>query len=48
MMSKSDLTPEEQETMQQPKDPSDVMTASGTTHTTGEATVYVNDLDMFY
>ena len=45
MMSKSGSTPEEQETIK--KDPSVIMTAIGTTHTTEEATVYVCDLDMF-
>ena len=38
MMSKSDLTPEEQETIWKSKDPSVVTTANGTTHRT-EATV---------
>ena len=47
MMSKSDLTPEEQETVQQSKDPSVIMTANGTTHTTEKATVCVCDLGMF-
>ena len=47
MMSKSDLTPAEQETIRTSKDPSVIMTATGTTHTTEEATVYVCDLDMF-
>ena len=47
MMSQSDLTAEEQETIQKSKDPSVIMTAKGTAHTTEEATVYVGDLDMF-
>ena len=47
MMSQSDLSPEEQETIQQSKDPSDIMTTIGTTHTAEEATVYVCDLDKF-
>ena len=36
MMSKSDLTPEEQETIRKSKDPSVIMTGNGTTHTTEE------------
>ena len=47
MVSKSDLTTEEQETIQKSKDPSDTMTASGTIHTTEEAMVCVCDADMF-
>ena len=43
----SGLTPEEQEHIRKSKDPSVVMAASGTAHTTEEATVYVYDLDMF-
>ena len=39
MMSKSELIPEEQDPIQQSKDPSIIMTANGTTHTTQEATV---------
>ena len=38
MMSDSDLTPKEQETIQHSKDPSVILTANGTTHTTEEAT----------
>ena len=34
MVSKRDLTPEEQETNQKSKDPSVVKAANGTTHTT--------------
>ena len=37
IMSKRDLTPEEQETIS--KDPPMIVTANGTTHTTEEATV---------
>ena len=47
MMSKSELTPEEQQTIQKSKDPSIIMTAHGTTRTIEEATVCVCDLDMF-
>ena len=47
MMRKSALTPEEQDTIQKSKDPSVMMTASGTTHIMEEATVHVFDLDMF-
>ena len=47
MTSKSYLTPEEQETIQKSKDPSVIVTANGTTHTTGEGTVNVCDLYMF-
>ena len=39
LMSRSDLTPEEQETTQKSKDPSDIMTANGTTDTTEETPV---------
>ena len=39
MISKSDLAPEEQETVGNSKDSS--------VHTTEEATIYVKDLDMF-
>ena len=46
MMSKSDLTMEEQETIQKSKGPSVIRTANGTAHTTEEATVFVCDLDM--
>ena len=38
MKSKYDLIPEEQETLQQSKDPSFIRTAKGTTRTTDEAT----------
>ena len=41
------LTPEDQETIQKSKDPSVVMTANGTAHTTKEATVNDCDLDLF-
>ena len=47
MMSKNDLTHREEETIQKLKDPSVIMTASGTTQTTEEATVCVCDVDMF-
>ena len=47
MMSKSDLTPEEEETIQKSKDPSVLVTATGTTHTTVEATENACDLGMF-
>ena len=46
MMIKSDLTPEEQRLIQKSKDPSVIMTANGTAHTTEEATEYVCDLEM--
>ena len=46
MMSKSDLTSEEQETVRKSKDPSVTMTANGRTHTKGEGTVFISDLDM--
>ena len=39
VISKSDLNPEEQETVQKSKDPSDIMSANGTAYTTEEATV---------
>ena len=45
MMSERDSTPEEQETIQQSKDPPVIMIATGTTHATEEATVHVCDLD---
>ena len=47
VMSESDLTPEEQETILLSKEPSVTMTANGTAHTTEEAPVYVCDLDKF-
>ena len=47
IMSKRDLTPEEQETIQQSKDPSVIVTANGTTHTTEEAMISVSELDIF-
>ena len=46
-MSESDLTSEEQETIQKSNDPSVLMSAHGTTHMTEDVTVYVCDLDMF-
>ena len=46
MMIKSDLTPEEHRLIQKSKDPSVIMTANGTAHTTEEATEYVYNLDM--
>ena len=39
-------TSEEQETSRKSKDPSIILTASGTTHTTEEASAYEYDLDM--
>ena len=47
VLSKSNLTLEEPDTTGISKDPSVIMTANGTTHTTEEATEYVSDLDMF-
>ena len=47
VMSKSDLTPEEQEAILKSKDPSVIMSAHGNSHTTEEATVSAFDLDMF-
>ena len=47
MMSKNDSTPQEPEMVQKSKDPSVIMTANSTTHTTEEATVHVCDLDFF-
>ena len=47
VMSKCDLTPEEQGTIQKSTDPSVIMTAHGTIQTAEEATVCVCDLDMF-
>ena len=46
-MTKSDLALEDQVTIRKSKDPSVIMTANGTTHTTEEATVHVYDLDVF-
>ena len=48
VMSDSDLTPREQEPIQNSEDPSVIMTANGTTHATGEATVYICDLDILF
>ena len=36
-----------EETIRKSKDPPVIVTASGATHTTEEATVFVCDLDMF-
>ena len=47
LWSERNYTPKEQETIQKSKDPSVIMTAHGTTHTTEEASVYLFDLDMF-
>ena len=47
MTSISDFTPEEQETIQESKDVSFMMTANRTTHTTEEATENVCHLDSF-
>ena len=44
---KSDLTPEQQETIQKSKGPSGILIARGTIHATEEATVYVCDLDLY-
>ena len=46
MMSTSDLTPEEKETIRQSKDLSIIMTANGAIHKTAEATENVVDLNM--
>ena len=47
MVTESDLTPEEQETIiQKSKDPSVIMTANGTTRTTEEAAVQVCSSSM--
>ena len=47
MMSKVDLTPEEQETITVSNKPTTVVAANGTTRTKEQATVYVKRLDMF-
>ena len=47
MISESDVTTEGEETARKSKDPSVMMAANGTTHTTEETTVYVCDLEMF-
>ena len=47
MISKADLTPEEQETTTVLKNPTTVITANGTIRITEKATVYLKDLDMF-
>ena len=41
MMSKSDLSTEEQEKVQKSKDPSVILTANGPSHPTEEGTVFV-------
>ena len=46
MMRKIYLTPEAQETIQKSKDPSLIMAAHGTAHTTEQTTVFACDLDM--
>ena len=48
VMSDSDSTPKEQEPIQNSEDPSVIMTANGTAHTTEEASVYVCDLDILF
>ena len=47
MMSQCDVIPEGQETIQKSKDPSVILTATGTTRTTEKATMYDCDLDLF-
>ena len=46
MMSKTDLSPEELETVKVPRRPSTVITANGSIDTNEEVTVYVKDLDI--
>ena len=46
MMSKTDLSPEELETVNVPRLPSTVITANGSIDTNEEATVYVKDLEI--
>ena len=48
MMSKSDSTPEHQETIQKSMDPSIITIAIGSTHTTEEATEDVCDLELCF
>ena len=45
-MSKTDLSPEELETVKVPRLPTTVITANGSIDTNEEATVYVKDLDI--
>ena len=47
MLSKSDLTPEEQETVRKCEEPTVLLTANGTARSTEETTVNVIALDMF-
>ena len=47
MMSKTDLTPEEVETIRVSRLPTTVITANESIDTTEEAKVYVKDLDLF-
>ena len=47
MMSKTDLSPEELETIQVSPHPTTVITANGTIDTTEEVTIHVKDLAMF-
>ena len=46
MMSKTDLSPEELESVKVPRLPSTVITANGSIDTNEEATVYVKDLEV--
>ena len=47
MVSRKDLNSAELETVRASRNPTTVITANGEVHTSGEATVYVNDLDQF-
>ena len=47
MMSKKDLTLEEEVSVRYPKQPTTVTTANGSMHSIGHAAIYVKDLDMF-
>ena len=47
MMSRSELTSGEKDTIRRSKEPTIITTTSGEAESTEEATVYVNDLDVF-
>ena len=47
MMSKNELTSGEQDTVRRSKEPTVITTANGKAESTEQATVYVNNLDVF-
>ena len=47
MMSKSDLTSGEKDTIRRSKEPTVITTAGGKAESTAETTVYVNEMDVW-